>query len=60
MGQKSQLIYDMTAADTFLLFKELYEVPDDLYKQNLELFTELFDSKAYLNMQYGPFHWENA
>ena len=51
MGQKSQLIYDMTAADTFLLFKEMYEIPDDVYKRNLELFTDLFNSKEYLNMQ---------
>ena len=51
MGQKSQLIYDMTAADTFLLFKEMYEVPNDVYKRNLELFTDLFNSKEYLNMQ---------
>lgn len=51
MGQKSQLIYDMTAADTFLLFKEMYEVPDDVYKRNLALFTDLFDSREYLNMQ---------
>jgi len=51
MGQKSQLIYDMTAADTFLLFKAMYEVPNNVYKRNLELFTDLFDSKEYLNMQ---------
>ena len=51
MGQKSQLIYDMTAADTFLLFKEMYDVPNDVYKRNLELFTDLFDSKEYLNAQ---------
>jgi len=51
MGQKSQLIYDMTAADTFILFKEMYEIPDNIYKQNLELFTDLFNSKEYLNMQ---------
>lgn len=51
MGQKSQLIYDMTAADTFLLYKEMYEVPSDVYQRNLELFTDLFDSREYLNMQ---------
>ena len=51
MGQKSQLIYDMTAADTFLLYKEMYEVPDRDYKRSLELFIDLFDSKEYLNMQ---------
>lgn len=51
MGQKSQLIYDMTAADTFLLFKEMYEIPDTAYRRNLALFTELFDAGDYLNMQ---------
>ena len=51
MGQKSQLIYDMTAADTFLLFKEMYEIPDAVYNRNLELFTELFNANEYLNMQ---------
>ena len=51
MGQKSQLIFDLTAADTFLLFKEMYEVPNDIYKRNLELFTDLFNAREYLNMQ---------
>ena len=51
MGQKSQLIYDLTAADTFLLFKEMYEIPNEVYKRNLELFTDLFDAREYLNMQ---------
>ena len=51
MGQKSQLIYDLTAADTFLLFKEMYEIPNDVYKRNIELFTDLFDASEYLNMQ---------
>jgi ABC-2 type transport system ATP-binding protein len=51
MGQKSQLIYDMTAADAFLLFKEMYEIPDAAYRQNLALFTDLFHAGEYLNMQ---------
>ena len=51
MGQKSQLIFDLTAADTFLLFKEMYEIPNDVYKRNIELFTDLFDAGEYLNMQ---------
>jgi len=51
MGQKSQLVFDLTAADTFLLFKEMYDVPNDIYKRNLEMFTDLFDAGEYLNMQ---------
>lgn len=30
MGQKSQLIWDLTASDTFLLFKEMYEIPNEI------------------------------
>ncbi len=51
MGQKSQLIFDLTPADTFLLFREMYEIPEAVYKRNLELFTDLFDAREYLNMQ---------
>ncbi len=51
MGQKSQLIFDMTSADTFLLFKEMYEIPDSVYRRNLAIFTELFEAGEYLNMQ---------
>ncbi|MCL2007316.1 MAG: ATP-binding cassette domain-containing protein [Treponema sp.] len=51
MGQKSQLIYDMTAADTFLLFKEMYEIPEETYQRNLAKFAELFNAKEYLHMQ---------
>lgn len=51
MGQKSQLIFDLTPADTFLLFKEMYEIPDALYRRSLELFTDLFDAQSYVNMQ---------
>ncbi|MCL2810378.1 MAG: ATP-binding cassette domain-containing protein [Clostridia bacterium] len=51
MGQKSQLIFDLTAADTFLLFKEMYEIPKEVYRRNLELFIDLFGAREYLNMQ---------
>ena len=51
MGQKSQLIFDLTAADTFLLFKEMYEIPKEVYRRNLELFIDLFGAQEYLNMQ---------
>lgn len=51
MGQKSQLFFELTAEDTFLLFKELYNIPDAEYKRNLEYFVELFDVSKYLNVQ---------
>ena len=51
MGQKSQLMFDLTPADTFLLFKRMYEIPDDEYRHSLALLTDLFGAGAYLNMQ---------
>ncbi len=51
MGQKSQLFFELTAADTFLLFKELYGISDEQYKKNLDYFVELFQVSQYLNVQ---------
>lgn len=51
MGQKSQLFFELSAADTFLLFKELYSIPEQEYRRNLGYFVELFGVEAYLNVQ---------
>ncbi len=51
MGQKSQLFFELTAADTFLLFKELYNIPADVYQKNLDYFVSLFDVGDLLNVQ---------
>ena len=51
MGQKSQLFFELTPADTFMLFKELYDIPAEEYKKNIEYFTELFDVAKYMNVQ---------
>jgi len=41
MGQKNQLWWDLPAADSFLLFKEMYEIPDEVYRANLNELTTL-------------------
>ncbi len=51
MGQKSQLFFELTPADTLLLFKELYGISDAAYRQNLDYFVELFDVGKFLNVQ---------
>lgn len=51
MGQKSQLFQDLTAADTFLLLKEIYDIPNAEYRRNLNYFIDLFCVKEYLNVQ---------
>lgn len=50
MGQKSQLFFELTAADTFLLFKQLYEVPEQDYRRNLAYLVDLFDVGEQLNV----------
>lgn len=50
MGQKSQLWWDIPAIDSFHLLKEIYEIPDDDFKNILEELTELLDVKHILNI----------
>lgn len=51
MGQKSQLFFELTPTDTFRLFKELYEIPENEYKRNINYFVELFGVSEFLNVQ---------
>jgi ABC-2 type transport system ATP-binding protein len=51
MGQKSQLSFELTAADTFLLFRELYQIERRIYQQNLDYFVKLFGVENLLNVQ---------
>ncbi|MBP1754911.1 MAG: transporter, ATP-binding protein [Firmicutes bacterium] len=51
MGQKSQLFFELSAADTFLLFKELYHIPEEEYRKNLDYFIKLFGVSDILDVQ---------
>lgn len=41
LGQKSQLWWDLPPVDAFALNKKMYEIPDQLYKDNLEYFSKV-------------------
>lgn len=43
MGQKSQLIWDIPASETFLIHKEIYEIPAASFKERIDYFTEMLD-----------------
>ncbi|MBP3233383.1 MAG: ABC transporter ATP-binding protein [Eubacterium sp.] len=47
-GQKSQLQWDLPVIDSFELLKAIYSVPDDIYKKNLDRYTELLDMSKFL------------
>ncbi|MFA6427164.1 MAG: ATP-binding cassette domain-containing protein [Candidatus Magasanikbacteria bacterium] len=51
MGQKNQLWWDLPAMESFILNKEIYEVPDAEFKETLDELTELLDIKDILDVQ---------
>ena len=51
MGQKNQLWWDLPAMETFELNKEIYEIPDNKYKENLEELVKLLEVKKILDIQ---------
>lgn len=51
MGQKSQLFMELTPADTLLLFKEMYGMPESAYRKSVDYFVDLFDVSSLLNVQ---------
>ena len=50
MGQKNQLWWDLPAIETFLLNKEIYEVPIDQYKRTLDELVDLLDVRDLLKV----------
>lgn len=48
MGQKSQLWWDLPASDSLLLNKEIYQVPEKKYRDNIAYLTRLFEVEHYL------------
>lgn len=42
-GQRSQLWWDVPVIDSFALLKDIYAIPDDAYRDNLDKLTETLD-----------------
>lgn len=51
MGQKNQLWWDLPAMESFILNKEIYEVPDDKFKSIIAELSEMLDVADVLNVQ---------
>lgn len=50
MGQKNQLWWDLPAEDTILLYKEIYEIPDDTYRKTLGELVGLLSAEKLLRV----------
>lgn len=51
MGQKNQLWWDLPAIESFILNREIYEVPKAKYEETLEELSTLLDVKDLLKVQ---------
>jgi len=51
MGQKQQLWWDLPARESFLLLKEIYEIPDAAYKERVGELAEMLDIEKILDVQ---------
>ena len=58
MGQKNQLWWDLPAIDSFNMLKEVYSIPKEKYKENLDMMIETLGMKNIIqrrlrNMSLG-------
>lgn len=51
MGNKMQLWWDLSAWDSFLVLKEIYEVPSDVFEERIEELISMLDIKEKVNLQ---------
>lgn len=45
-GNRSQLWWDLPVRDSFELFKEIYKIPTKVYRENMQLFSDILDLAA--------------
>ncbi len=51
MGQKNQLWWDLPAFESFILNKEIYGVPDDIFKKTVTELSQMLDIEDVLKVQ---------
>ena len=51
MGQKNQVWWDLPALDSFLLLKEIYQIDEKVYKNNIEFLADTLMVKDQLRTQ---------
>lgn len=47
-GQRTQLWWDIPIEESFILLKNIYEIPDAVYRENLALFQEIFGLSEFI------------
>lgn len=49
-GQRTQLWWDIPVIESYKLIQKIYEIPDKIYNENLEYFSQNLDLKELLNI----------
>ena len=48
-GQRSRLTWELPMMDSFEIYKEIYKIPEQRYKANVDAFVQLLDMERYIN-----------
>ncbi len=48
-GQKTQLWWDIPVKDSFELLHSIYEIPDNVYGENLDLFKKILELEEFMD-----------
>lgn len=51
VGNKQQLWWDLPAWDSYLVLKELYEIPEDKFNERANTLVDMLDLRALINTQ---------
>ncbi len=49
-GQRTQLWWDLAVRESFDLLKSIYKIPEDQYKKNMDIFSNILSIDKYLNV----------
>ncbi|MFD2671107.1 ABC transporter ATP-binding protein [Marinicrinis sediminis] len=49
-GQRSQLMWDIAVEESFDLLKHIYDIPEEIYQQNVKEFSEILNLTPLLRM----------
>ncbi|OKP85520.1 ATP-binding cassette domain-containing protein [Paenibacillus sp. P32E] len=49
-GQRTQLWWDIPIVESFSLLKDIYQIPEPVYKANLDQFTELLGMNEFIHL----------
>ena len=48
-GQRTQLYWDLRLGESFELLKRIYDVPDDVYEENMKMMDEILDLSSIID-----------